>query len=166
MGLFRRRAAPSRPAAPPRRTTRAPLEGPPLAPRGDALSYFTQAKPYRPKRGQWDIRPGAVVWGPVKFMESDAVEKDRPVLVVGREGDILLVLTLSTQAKHGQHAEWYPLGAGAWDRQGRPSWTRLHPWYRMRAKDVRRWGGLVDAATFEGVKDALVRRYGWTFPRG
>lgn len=168
MGLFRRlfglTAGPrSMPRVEPRP---GPRMLPPPGRAGEPPPYFAPTRTYRPKRGQWDLRPGVVVWGPVKFMESDAAEKDRPVLVVGREGDLLLVLTLSTQASHARHAEWLGLGVGAWDRQGRPSWVRLHPYYRMRARDVRRWGGMVDAATFAGVKDALVRRYGWSFPHG
>jgi hypothetical protein len=134
---------------------------------GDKPEPVPYVAPPPPDRaGRWPVRPGDVVWTAVPFMDQPGVAKDRPVLIVGREPGIFLVLTLTTQGKRHGHPEWYPLGTGPWDRQGRPSWARLHPWYRMRETDVRRPGGPVDRAVFDGLRGVLARQYGWTFPNG
>ena len=70
--------------------------------------------------------PGEVVWTWVPFEDDPSRGKDRPVLVVGRDGDHLLALMLSSrdhdddpdEARHGR--VWFDLGAGAWDPSGRP----------------------------------------------
>src|SRR6478735_2158275 len=76
---------------------------------------------YRPRAdGRPD--PGEVVWAWVPYDENDGRGKDRPVLVIGRRGDRLLGLMLSSQdhdkdaadeARHGRL--WTDLGSGAWD---------------------------------------------------
>lgn len=124
------------------------------------------APPPPDRAGQWPVRPGDVVWTAVQFMDQPGVAKDRPVLIVGREPGIFLVLTLTTQAKRHGQPHWYPLGAGNWDPQRRPSLARLHPWYRMRETDVRRRGGSVDRPVFDALRGVLARHYGWTFPNG
>src|SRR6476620_11230571 len=75
---------------------------------------------YRPRKdGRPD--PGEVVWAWVPYDENDGRGKDRPVLVIGRRGDRLLGLMLSSQdhdkdaddeARHGRL--WTDLGPGAW----------------------------------------------------
>ena len=120
-----------------------------------------------PRRGpgrRREVAPGDVVWTSVSFMETPGAAKDRPVLVVGREPGLLLVLTMSTQAKRDGHPDWVAIGSGPWDRQGRPSWVRLHPHYRMLDTDVRRPGGRLGEARFAALRAVLVQRYGWTFP--
>ena len=66
--------------------------------------------------------PGEVVWAWVPYDENDGRGKDRPVLVIGRRGDRLLGLMLSSQdhdkdaedeARHGRL--WTDIGSGAWD---------------------------------------------------
>lgn len=152
MGLFRRKPEPPRrPPAP------APAPAPFVAP-----PYYAPPPPDR--AGRWAVRPGDVVWTSVQFVDQPGVAKDRPVLIVGREPGAFLVLTLTTQQK--RHAEWFPIGAGSWDRQGRPSWARLHPWFRMPENSVRRPGGTLDRATFDALRQVLATRYGWSFPKG
>lgn len=112
------------------------------------------------------IPDGVVVWAPVRFRDRPYESKDRPVLVVGRERGFLLVLTLSSQAAHAAHRDWYAVGTGPWDPQRRPGWARLHPYYRLPTNAVRRRGGSVDRRLFNGVRGALVRGYGWNFPNG
>jgi len=108
--------------------------------------------------------PGEVVWAWVPFEEDDGRGKDRPVLVIGRDGDALLVLMLSSkdhdldaadEARHGRH--WVDVGTGSWDRQGRPSEVRVDRVLRLDPADVRREGATLGRARFDEVA-AEVRR--------
>ena len=116
--------------------------------------------------GRWTVGPGHVVWGAVRFVDQPGVAKDRPVLLVGRQPGAFLVLTLSSRPKRPGQQEWYPLRAGPWDRRRRPSWVRLHPWYRLPDGEIRRPGGVVDRAEFDALRGVLAERYHWTFPNG
>jgi hypothetical protein len=102
--------------------------------------------------------PGEIVWAWVPFEEGDGRGKDRPVLVVGRDGDDLLALMMSSQdhdrdaadeARHGRF--WIDVGSGAWDRQGRPSEVRVDRVLRIDPTDVRREGATLDRDRFEQV---------------
>jgi len=109
--------------------------------------------------------PGEVVWAWVPFEEGDGRGKDRPVLVVGRDGGALLGLMLSSkdhdldaadEVRHGRH--WIDVGTGPWDRQGRPSEVRVDRVLRIDPGDVRREGATLGRDRFEEVA-AEVRRY-------
>jgi hypothetical protein len=111
--------------------------------------------------------PGEIVWAWVPFEEADGRGKDRPVLVVGRDGDALLALMLSSkdhdldaadEARHGRH--WIDIGSGAWDRQGRPSEVRVDRVLRIDPTDVRREGATLDRDHFEAVAAEVHRRRG------
>lgn len=102
--------------------------------------------------------PGEVVWAWVEYEDDPARGKDRPVLLVGRDGDTLLGLQLSSQdhdldaedeARHGRF--WMDIGSGAWDRERRPSEVRLDRLLRIDEKAVRREGAVVDRALFDAV---------------
>jgi len=112
---------------------------------------------YRPRRdGRPD--PGEIVWAWVAFEENDGRGKDRPVLVISRDGDELLALMLTSkdhdrdaadEARHGRY--WMDVGTGAWDRQGRPSEVRLDRVLRLAPGDVRREGAALDHRVFAEV---------------
>jgi hypothetical protein len=105
--------------------------------------------------------PGEVVWTWVKYEDDPHQGKDRPVLVVGRDGDTLLGLMLSSQhERDGQH-NWLALGAGAWDRQDRPSWVRLDRVLEVAEDGIRREGAALDRTRFDAVAAALRARYNW-----
>ena len=105
--------------------------------------------------------PGEIVWTWVAYEEDASQGKDRPVLVVGRDGALLLGLMLSSQHdRDGQH-DWLALGTGPWDREGRPSWVRLDRVLTMREDGIRREGAVLDRARFDGVAAALRRDHGW-----
>jgi len=108
--------------------------------------------------------PGEVVWTWVPYEEDHTRGKDRPVLVVGRDGDWLLGLMLSSrdhdrdaaaQARYGRR--WADLGPGAWDAQGRPSEVRLDRVVRVDPAAVRREGARLDRAAFDRVVAELSR---------
>jgi len=111
-------------------------------------------------------RPGTVVWGPVRFTDATG-EKDRPVVVVGRAAPgVLAVLALSSQAKRDGRSDWYPLGTGDWDRDRRPSWAHLAPYYGMQEKAVRRIGGVLDDRVLAGLNAALALHHSKSPRRG
>jgi hypothetical protein len=109
--------------------------------------------------GQAD--PGEIVWTWVVYEDEPDQGKDRPVLVVGREGATLLGLMLSSRnTRDGQH-NWFALGPGGWDRDARPSWVRLDRVLRVDQDGIRREGAVLDRARFEAVAKTLRKNYGW-----
>ncbi|WP_373309763.1 type II toxin-antitoxin system PemK/MazF family toxin [Cellulomonas chitinilytica] len=122
--------------------------------------------------------PGEVVWTWVPYEDDPTRGKDRPVLVVGRDGGVLLGLML-TSKDHSRDAadearwgrRWMDLGPGAWDRQGRPSEVRLDRVLRIDPHAVRREGAVLDRSVFDRVAHEVTagrgaggsrgRRSGW-----
>jgi hypothetical protein len=122
---------------------------------------------YRP-RDDGRADPGEVVWAWVPYDEGDGRGKDRPVLVIGRQGDDLVGLQLSSQdhdldaedeARHGR--SWMDIGSGAWDREGRPSEVRLDRLLVLDPRQVRREGAALDRRRFDAVVTAARRVQGW-----
>lgn len=122
---------------------------------------------YRP-RADGAADPGEIVWAWVPYDEGDGRGKDRPVLVIGRRGEHLLGLMLSSQdhdrdaadeARHGR--TWTDLGTGAWDARGRPSEVRLDRLLHLPPGDVRREGAALDRARFDRVVAEARRVQGW-----
>lgn len=102
--------------------------------------------------------PGEVVWAWVPFEEDPRKGKDRPVLVIGRDGDLLLALQMSSQdhdkdaadeARWGRY--WVDVGSGAWDRERRPSEARVDRILRIDPESVRRIGAVLDRQRFDEV---------------
>ena len=108
--------------------------------------------------------PGEVVWAWVPYEEDHARGKDRPVLLIGHHGRHLLGLML-TSRDHDQDAhegkDYVDIGAGAWDRQSRPSEAKLDRIVQIRPDGIRREGAVLDRSRFELVAAALRRRHGW-----
>ena len=109
--------------------------------------------------------PGEVVWAWVPYEDDPSRGKDRPVLVVGRNGDTLLALQLTSQdhdldaedeARYGRY--WMDVGAGGWDRDRRPSEVRLDRLLHLDAHTVRREGAVLDRAVFDDVIRAVHTR--------
>ena len=103
--------------------------------------------------------PGEVVWAWVAYEDDPSQGKDRPVLLVGRDGDDLLGLQLTSkdhdrdaedEARYGRH--WMDVGSGDWDREHRDSEVRLDRLLRLPEAEVRREG----AAMARGMFDAVV----------
>lgn len=106
--------------------------------------------------------PGEIVWTWVPYEEDDGRGKDRPVLVVGREGRELVGLMLSSQHDRSDDRNWLGVGTGAWDREHRPSYVRLDRVIEVGEHEIRREGAVLDEARFGRVADALRERYGWS----
>ncbi len=135
--------------------------------RGAPPATGTPDVEYRP-RDDDRADPGEIVWAWVPFDEGDGRGKDRPVLVIGRRGEDLLALQLSSQdhdldaddeARHGRY--WTDIGTGAWDREGRPSEVRLDRLLVLDPARVRREGAALDRARFERVVTEARRVQGW-----
>lgn len=106
--------------------------------------------------------PGEIVWTWVPYEEDDGRGKDRPVLVVGREGRDLVGLMLSSQADRADDRNWVGIGSGTWDGQGRPSYVRLDRVIEVGEHEIRREGAVLAEARFNLVADELRERYGWS----
>ncbi|CCQ46246.1 putative uncharacterized protein [Pseudarthrobacter siccitolerans] len=105
-----------------------------------------------------------MVWAWVPYEEDHTRGKDRPVLVVGRSGGYLLGLMLTSKDRvpaSAVSADYVNLGAGAWDREGRPSEARLDRILQLRPDSVRREGAVLDRKRFEQAAEGLRRRHGW-----
>ncbi len=106
--------------------------------------------------------PGEVVWTWVAYEDDPTQGKDRPVVLISREGDMLtgLMMTsvdhdrdLADEAAQGRH--WYNLGPGPWDSKGRPSEVRLDRFLVVDPADVRREGSVLDEPRFNALVAAL-----------
>lgn len=102
--------------------------------------------------------PGEVVWGWVPYEEDASQGKDRPVLLLARDGDEWLALQLTSKdhdRDEAQEAEagrfWMDVGSGEWDRERRPSEVRLNRLLRLPDSGLRREGGPIDRGIFEAV---------------
>jgi hypothetical protein len=112
--------------------------------------------------------PGEIVWTWVPYDEGDGRGKDRPVLVIGRRGDDLLGLMLTSkdhdrdaadEARHGR--VWTDIGTGTWDSRGRPSEVRLDRLLVLDPAAVRREGAALGRGLFERVVAEARRIQGW-----
>lgn len=108
--------------------------------------------------------PGEVVWTWVPYEEDFSQGKDRPVLIIGRDGRWLLALQVTSQ-DHDLDAEqearagryWEDIGTGGWDSQGRPSEVRLNRIIRIAPDSVRRIGAVLDENRFDRVAKGVSR---------
>lgn len=115
---------------------------------------------YAPDR-DGDPDAGEVVWTWVPYAERDGRGKDRPVLVIGRQsGDRVYAVRLTSKAHDGDR-DFLPIGPGAWDSQGRPSWVDIDQLYSVPAGGMRREAAALDLERFTRVAAALHKRYGW-----
>ena len=108
-----------------------------------------------------DADPGEVVWTWVRYEDDPGQGKDRPVLVVGRDGRTLLGLMLSSQSERDGQRDWLALGPGSWDRERRPSWIRLDRVLEVDEDGIRREGAVLDRERFDRVAAALREHHGW-----
>jgi len=120
---------------------------------------------YEPNPGNGKVAdPGEIVWTWVPFEENHSQGKDRPVLVIGRDGRWLLALPLTSRdhdldpvqlARAGRR--WTDIGSGPWDSRGRASEVRVDRILRVDPAGVRRVGAVLDEGRFKQVA-AAVRR--------
>lgn len=118
---------------------------------------------YAPLKGN-EPDPGEVVWTWVPYEEDHTRGKDRPVLLVGRDGPWLLGLQMTSvdhdrdsaqEARAGRF--WVEVGAGAWDRDGRVSEVRVNRVLRIDPDAVRRVSVALPRPVFDRVVDGMRR---------
>lgn len=109
--------------------------------------------------------PGEVVWGWVPYEEDHSQGKDRPILLIGRDGAWLLGLMLTSkdnvpggvgETRTDEHGTPYiNIGTGEWDSQKRPSEVRLDRIIRIEPSAVRREGAVMPMDRFSAVVDSV-----------
>ena len=79
--------------------------------------------------------------------------KDRPLLVIGRDGRDLLACPLSSHdhAARPDAGEWVEVGRGGWDRSGRTSYANAERVLRYPPAHVRREGAALRRDRFDAV---------------
>lgn len=116
---------------------------------------------YAPDR-DGDPDAGEVVWAWVPYAERDGRGKDRPVLVIGRQGTDRVFAVRLTSTPHEGDGDFLSIGSGPWDSQGRPSWVDIEHVYSVHREGMRREASALDLPRFTRIADALRQRYGWT----
>lgn len=110
-----------------------------------------------------DADPGEIVWTWVPFEEDHSQGKDRPVLLVGRDGEYLLALMMTSKDHNNrEHADsnYLDIGSGPWDPQGRASEVKLNRVIRVRPEAMRREGAIMPEDTFRLIERAWTRHNG------
>jgi PemK-like, MazF-like toxin of type II toxin-antitoxin system len=144
---------PTAPARAPAKPPKSPAKAPAAARAGRSLVYAPQLD------GRAD--PGEIVWTWVAYEDDPSQGKDRPVLVVGRDGAMLQGLMLSSNSEREGQRHWFGLGEGTWDREHRPSWVRLDRVLTVNEGGIRREGAVLDRRRFALVAAQLREHYGW-----
>jgi len=96
--------------------------------------------------------PGEVVWAWVPYEDDPSQGKDRPVLLIGRRGEKLVGVALTSKPNPRHTIE---LGIGPWDREGRVSFVKVDRLIDLDPANVRREGAVLDRRRFERVIDAI-----------
>ena len=118
---------------------------------------------YAPER-DGDADPGEVVWTWVPYEDDPSQGKDRPVLIVGWDGPKLAGVQLSSKDHDGRRDEhdWVPVGTGAWDTRGRPSFADASRLLRIDPGAVRREGAALPEDRFEAVLQRVEQLHDWS----
>lgn len=102
-----------------------------------------------------DPDPGEIVWTWVPYEDDPTQGKDRPVVVIGRQGAQLVGVAL-TSKQHDNEPQ-VSVGTGPWDRDGRESYAKLERLLRIDADQVRREGAILDRQRFDDVVAGVQR---------
>ncbi|MGZ8718982.1 MAG: type II toxin-antitoxin system PemK/MazF family toxin [Aeromicrobium sp.] len=108
--------------------------------------------------------PGEIVWAWVPYEEDATRGKDRPVLIINREGEALIGLMMTSKDHDRDLAQeeregrfWTDIGSGPWDGQGRESEVRTDRLVTLDPQAIRREGAVLDEARFNSVADDVRR---------
>ena len=98
--------------------------------------------------------PGEVVWAWIPYEDDPSQGKDRPAVVIGRDGSSLVLVPL-TSKRHAGRDDEVEVGSGAWDRDQRVSYAKIDDVLRVRPSDVRREGAILDRDRFDRLVAAV-----------
>ncbi|NND75480.1 MAG: type II toxin-antitoxin system PemK/MazF family toxin [Ilumatobacter sp.] len=98
-----------------------------------------------------DPDPGEVVWTWVPYEDDPQRGKDRPVVIIGRTGDDLAGVQLTSKGKGRR--DQVAVGTGAWDPKRRPSYAKVDRLLTIDPDDVRREGAVLARDRFDEVVD-------------
>ena len=104
-----------------------------------------------------DPDPGEVVWTWVPYEDDPTQGKDRPVVIIGRTGDDLAGVPLTS--KDRDRADQVPVGTGAWDRSGRPSFAKVDQLLTIDPDAVRREGSVLARSHFDDVVAGVAKHH-------
>jgi len=102
-----------------------------------------------------DADPGEVVWTWVPYEDDPNKGKDRPVVIIGRTGRDLAGVPLTSKNKGRD--DQVAVGAGGWDRSGRPSYAKVDRLLVIDATSVRREGSVLSRDRFDDVVSGVER---------
>ncbi len=102
-----------------------------------------------------DPDPGEVVWTWVPYEDDPSQGKDRPVVIIGRTGDDLAGVPLTS--KDHDRDDQIPVGTGSWDRDGRPSFAKVDQLLSIDPDAVRREGAVLARNHFDDVVAGVAR---------
>lgn len=117
---------------------------------------------YAPDR-DGDADPGEVVWAWVPYEDDPNQGKDRPVLIVGRRGDQVAGVPLSSRDPSDRRDghTWVPVGTGGWDHERRPSWADATRLLHYDPREVRREGDGLERGRFDHVVARVAEIHDW-----
>src|SRR5262245_25960043 len=110
-----------------------------------------------------DPDPGEIVWTWVPFEEDPTQGKDRPVMIIGRRGPMLVGVPLTT--KPSDREPQVEVGVGDWDPDHRVSYARIWRMYDVDPHEMRREGAIVDRQRFVAVVKAVDKYYDIRLPK-
>ncbi|MCQ1995420.1 type II toxin-antitoxin system PemK/MazF family toxin [Arthrobacter sp. zg-Y1171] len=131
---------------------------PAAAPSGYAGDYAGPVTPVYAPQPDGDPDPGEVVWAWVPYEDDPSQGKDRPVLLIGRSGGLLLGLMMTSRDRNnssGSDPRYLDVGTGPWDSKGRPSEVKLDRVLQLEPGSVRREGAIMDRNVFQTVARRL-----------
>ena len=102
-----------------------------------------------------DPDPGEVVWTWVPYEDDPSQGKDRPVVIIGRTGDDLAGVPL-TSKDHDRDDE-IAVGTGPWDRDGRQSFAKVDQLLSIDPDAVRREAAILARHHFDDVVAGVAR---------
>lgn len=102
-----------------------------------------------------DPDPGEVVWTWVPFEDDPTLGKDRPVVIIGRHGERLSGVALTSKDKHRD--DYVDVGTGEWDPRGRTSFAKIDRLLDIDPRAVRREGAILNRRQFDDVIAAVTR---------
>ena len=108
-------------------------------------------------REDGDPDPGEVVWAWVPFEEDPAQGKDRPVVIIGRRGSMLVGVPLTT--RRNEREAQLNMGTGGWDPKRRTSYARIWRMLDVDPESCRREGSVLDVRRFEALVHAVDEYY-------